>query len=44
MTSKKNELAAPAPEHCPGTESSEAGNAAACEGKQTSSLTLYTQV
>lgn len=32
MTSEKIELAAPAPEHCPGTESSEAGNAAACEG------------
>jgi len=32
MSNNKIELPAPAPEHCPGTESTEAGNAAACEG------------
>lgn len=32
MNSNQNNLPAPAPDHCPGTESTDAGNAAACQG------------
>ena len=33
MSNTITNLPVPAPEHCPGTESSEAGNASACQGK-----------
>ena len=32
MSSTSVDLPAPAPEHCPGTDSKEAGSATACQG------------
>ena len=41
MSSMDSKLQEPPPEHCPGTESKEAGNATACQGNSKAGLKMF---